>query len=68
MLQDTDQRRDKDDRAEYLQEEECQTFIVHFAKDEVGPFVGKAEQLFKHLGEATYEALTDVGVQEEPGE
>ena len=66
MLKDTDQGRDEDDRAEYLQEEEGQTLIVHTAKDEVCPFVGKSEQFFEHFGEAFHEAEAYVGVQEEP--
>ena len=66
MLQNTDQRGDEDDRAENLQEEERQTFVVHFTEDKVGPFIGESEQFFEHFGEAFYEAETYVGVQEEP--
>jgi hypothetical protein len=66
MLQNTDQRGDEDDRAQNLQEEERQTFVVHFTEDKVGPFVGESEQFFEHLGEAFHKTQTNVGVQEEP--
>ncbi|GCY75728.1 hypothetical protein HmCmsJML096_01877 [Escherichia coli] len=66
MLENTDQRRDKDDWAQHFQEEECQALIIHATKDEVSPFVGKSEQFFEHFGEAFHEAQTNVGVQEEP--
>ncbi|MNL78422.1 hypothetical protein D3C87_2047990 [compost metagenome] len=66
MLQDTNQRRDKDDWAKHFQEEECQALIVHAAEDKVRPFVSKSEQFFEHFGEAFHEAQAYVGVQEEP--
>ncbi|EHC47611.1 hypothetical protein LTSEGIV_3424 [Salmonella enterica subsp. enterica serovar Give str. S5-487] len=68
MLKNTDQRGNKDDRAQYFQEEERQTLIVHTAEDEVCPFVGKSEQFFKHLGETFYEAKANIRIQEEPGQ
>ena len=68
MLQDTDQRRNEDDRAQDFQEEEGQTFIVHATEDKVGPFISKAEKFFEHLGEASDKTQTDIGVQEEPGQ
>ncbi|MNI60655.1 hypothetical protein D3C73_1158840 [compost metagenome] len=66
MLQNTDQGGNEDDWAQYFQEEECQTFIVHAAEDKVCPFISKTEQFFKHLGEAFHEAQPDIRIQEEP--
>ena len=68
MLQNTNQRRNKDDRAQNLQEEERQAFVVHVAEDEVCPFVGETEEFFKHLREALHKTQTNVRVQEEPGQ
>ena len=66
MLQNPDQRRDKDDRAENFQEEESQAFVIHIAENKVCPFVCKAEKFFEHLGEAFHKTQTDIRVQEEP--
>ncbi len=66
MLQNTNQRRDEDDWAKHVEEEEGETFFTHIAKHEVGAFGGIFEQMIKEPSEALHEAETDGGVQEEP--
>ncbi len=56
MLQNADQRRDKDDRAEDVQEEEGQTFVVHVAKDKVGSLGSILQQMVKEACETFDEA------------
>ncbi len=68
MLQNADQSRNEDDRAQNLEEEEGQAFIVHAAEHEVCPFVGKPEEFFKHLGKSFHKTQTNIGVEEEPGQ
>lgn len=66
MLQNTDKSGNEDDWAQHFQEEECRAFVVHAAEDKVCPFISESEEFFKHLGEASHEAQTDIRVQEEP--
>lgn len=68
MLQNADQTRNEDYRAQNFEEEEGQAFIVHAAEHEVCPFVGKPEEFFKHLGKSFHKTQTNIGVEEEPGQ
>ncbi len=68
MLQNADQSRNEDYRAQNFEEEEGQAFIVHAAEHEVCPFVGKPEEFFKHLGKSFHKTQTNIGVEEEPGQ
>ena len=63
MLQNADQSRNEDDRAQNFEEEEGQAFIVHAAEHEVCPFVGKPEEFFKHLGKSFHKTQTNIGVE-----
>ncbi len=66
MLQNADQRGDKDDRAEHVQEEEGETFVIHVAEHEIGAFARILEQMIEQTGEALHEPETRLGVEEEP--
>ncbi len=68
MLQNADQRRDKDDRAEYIQEEECEAFIAHVTKHKVSALRSIFEQMVKQPGKAFHKAKTRFRVKEEPGQ
>ncbi|MNY08422.1 hypothetical protein D3C86_1412770 [compost metagenome] len=44
VLENTNQGRDENNRAEYAKENECQPFFAHPAKDKIGAFSGKFQQ------------------------
>ncbi len=68
VLQNTDQRRNEDDRAQHLQEEERQAFVAHAAEHEISPLSRKPEQFVKQRGESFYEAQTRFRMQEKVGQ